>query len=125
MKLKIKNKEGLFLEIKNIKSLRMTSYSKLSINRNIQSLGWRDVLDQSGGRYVAFKINGVAEEEDVNDLLSLYAIENCITEYEMEFDSGRKVFSKCSIESYEIICDPIKFDDFNLVLFSAGKVVYV
>lgn len=119
LQFKIKNHDNNFVSLHNIRNLRFTLRNDREDMKDILSFGWRKVIDRAGSRNITIKINGILDDALADELLRSSAIMNSINEYEIDFNTQKKLRLRCSIELYERYYDPVTFDSFTVVLTSA------
>ncbi|QXK91942.1 hypothetical protein HL033_04335 [Neoehrlichia mikurensis] len=122
---KFKDLEGNFILLKNIKSVRLTLRNKGDDIKNIYSIGWKNILENSGDKYIVIKISGILDYSFADQLLRQYSFANSIVESELIFYDKEKILIKCIIELYERYYEVNKFDNFNVTLISTSKVIYI
>ncbi|WP_333023333.1 phage tail tube protein [Wolbachia endosymbiont of Pentidionis agamae] len=120
LQLKIKDENGNFSVLKNIKNLRFALHNNQEEIKSIYSFGWKRMLNFAGSRYVVIRINGIIDSMNADKLLRDSAMQNSINDYEIEFNNGEKIKLQCSVELYERYYDPTEFDSFSVVLASTG-----
>ncbi|KJV68853.1 phage tail tube protein [Candidatus Neoehrlichia procyonis] len=122
---KFKDLEGNFIFLHNIKNIRFTLRNKNDDIKSIYSLGWKNILENSGDKHIVIKINGILDYEIADRLLRQYSFNNSMMECELIFYNKEKVLIKCVIELYERYYEVSRFDDFYITLVSTGKVTYI
>ncbi|ABD44788.1 phage major tail 2 family protein [Ehrlichia chaffeensis str. Heartland] len=124
IELQIKDSNNSFSSLNNIKSLRISLHNKNEYIKNISLSGWKTALENSGNRYVIFKVQGIIDYSSANQLLQQYSFNNDIIDLKIIINKKEVISAKCIIELYERYYESSNFDNFNMVLISYKKVIF-
>ncbi|QGR02461.1 hypothetical protein EDL79_02125 [Ehrlichia ruminantium] len=122
--LQIKDPNNKFIPLNNIKNLKMGLHNKNEYTKNISSSGWKNVLCNSGNKYIIFKISGIIDYSYADKLLQIFSFKNEIAEFKITINKKEIISTKCIIETYERYYEPNNFDNFNTTLISTEKVLF-
>ena len=84
----------------------MSLHNKNEYTKNISSLGWKNVLYNSGNKYIIFKILGIIDYSHADKLLQSYSFSNEIVELKIIIKEKEIISAKCIIEAYERYYEP-------------------
>ena len=124
IQLQIKDYNNSFFSLNNIKSLRISLHNKNEYIKNIHLSGWKSALENSGNKYIIFKIQGIIDYSPANHLLQQFSFNNDIIELKIIINEKETISAKCIIELYERYYESSNFDNFNTVLISSEKVIF-
>ncbi|AAZ68423.1 phage tail tube protein [Ehrlichia canis] len=124
IQLQIKDYNNSFFSLNNIKSLRISLHNKNEYIKNIHLSGWKSALENSGNKYIIFKIQGIVDCSPANQLLQQFSFNNDIIELKIIINEKETISAKCIIELYERYYESSNFDNFNTVFISSEKVIF-
>ena len=124
IQLQIKNFNNTFISLNSIKSLKITLHNKNEYTKNIISSGWKSALDNSGNKYIIFKIYGIIDYSPADQVLQKHSFSNNIIEFKITIHEKEVISGKCTIDLYERYYESSSFDSFNIVLISSEKIIF-
>ncbi|SCV66508.1 hypothetical protein ANAPRD1_01105 [Anaplasma phagocytophilum] len=121
------NESGVYLPLKNVKSVKITLCNKNSYIRSVRSDGRMNALERSGEKYVTIKINAVVGRSRSEIVLREFAMENRIISCEILFakETKERLRTKCFIELYEKHCEAGSLESYTTILQSSGAVHFL
>ncbi|GAT75253.1 hypothetical protein EHRUM1_03950 [Ehrlichia ruminantium] len=122
--LQIKDSNNHFISLNNIKNLKMSLHNKNEYTKNISLSGWKNVLYNSGNKYIIFRISGIIDYSPADKLLQFYSFNNEIAEFKIIINEKETISTKCIVETYERYYEPNNFDNFSTTLVSSEKVLF-
>ena len=122
---KLKNKNGIYISLENIKNMRLSLYNKNTQVKGITSGGWQNFLAKAGNKYISIQIRGVCNS-GIESIIPEFAFDNTPVFCEITFskNSHEKVEAKFFIELYERYFDAGNLENYIVILVSSGSVQY-